>query len=1183
MSNVVAFYSPALPIMPNTLGGNQMSKLIKTMLILSWLSLLWIPLPSLTQAAGPGPQFKVQLETSKEIRALAVSPDGKYALTGLADHTLKLWDIARGKELRTFTGQTGPINSVAFSPDGKLGLSASEDATLRLWDLETGQQVRIFTGHKGPVNAAAFSPNGKYIISGSEDQTLILWDAISGEALVTLTGHTGSVLSVAISTDGKYALSGSADTTLKLWDLGDERELRTFTGHDCAVKFVAFLPGSRTAVSGSWPENHKQEEPWPDHSLKVWDIEARTILRTMTIQSYEHITSAAIAPDGNSVLLASYEEWDDTIGADYPERALELWDLNTGKVARSFGYDSLRAIAFSPQGNFVLAGGNDMRLTLWDSTGTEIKSFAGYTGTVRYITLSPDGQTLISVSTGTKDDQNLIRFWDTGAGVVKHDISTPNIIQSLAFSPNGNLALDNHLSLWDLSNYATIRTFTRPSEYDSHSVAISPDGKYALSGEDWEGYATKNTLTLWNLGNGQKIRTFTGHKGDITSVAFSPNGKFALSGATSNPEWQEVGPTLILWDLKTGKLLRNFQTYRENVNTIAFSPDGKWVISGLENHTIKLWDTKTGALVRSFTSHTGPINSVIFTHDGKWILSGAADTTIKLWDARNGKEIRTFTGHNRPVNSITVSPDNQYVISGSDDSTIRWWKIATGELVATLILKSDTKSLASDYLIWTPENFLAGSEAMIKDSVYLVDGWKVYSIQKLYNTFYRPDLVAAKLQGHDITVEAAKIDLSELVSANLTEQDLAPASNLGLTQPEITPASGTDISLETSAVRAVFSGVKFLTPQLLARFLRDRVFRESFQIMVLDNGITLNLTLFMIFLLIALFIGLLTCLLLWQALGINQGTVKPTGKIRWMAGWILIGIGIILAGLMVWGAIFKGLTTNLIFSITLLLIIIESGWLLRGFRPRKVINGRLGPSSEFQKKLILGCATFWGLLNLLILGQFLGFYELHPAINYDLDLYSFAFKNSSLVILLVLMLALLLFIYFGFRYISKVIRGQAEPAGKIRKIAGWIFIGLGAIFLGICLANLWVPFLLQTPITIGATLILLEAGWLTRGYQTKRLTYRSPWSAVTLGVIFMLFNLIFITAITFAFWDQDQKFIPINQIEISTATESATDLVKVSTAPISDTPSAGSKDEAGLEPINPNTGGVEDISPSKTP
>jgi WD40 repeat protein len=51
------------------------------------------------------------------------------------DQTLKLWDVATGKELRTFTGHSKQVLSVAFSPDGRTALSSSYDATLKLWDL----------------------------------------------------------------------------------------------------------------------------------------------------------------------------------------------------------------------------------------------------------------------------------------------------------------------------------------------------------------------------------------------------------------------------------------------------------------------------------------------------------------------------------------------------------------------------------------------------------------------------------------------------------------------------------------------------------------------------------------------------------------------------------------------------------------------------------------------------------------------------------------------------------------------------------------------------------------------------------------------------------------------------------------------------------------------------------------
>ena len=85
--------------------------------------------------------------------SVAFSPDGRSALSGSSDRTLKLWDVATGKEIRTFTGHADMVWSVAFSPDGRTALSGSDDNTLKLWDVATGKEIRTFAGHthSGPI------------------------------------------------------------------------------------------------------------------------------------------------------------------------------------------------------------------------------------------------------------------------------------------------------------------------------------------------------------------------------------------------------------------------------------------------------------------------------------------------------------------------------------------------------------------------------------------------------------------------------------------------------------------------------------------------------------------------------------------------------------------------------------------------------------------------------------------------------------------------------------------------------------------------------------------------------------------------------------------------------------------------------------------------------------------------
>jgi WD40 repeat protein len=176
---------------------------------------------------------------------------------------MKLWDIASGKEIRTFSwwnSDSVPVRSVAFSPDGNSVLSGSGSGgvgALKLWNIASGKEIRTFSGHIGEGLSVAFSPDGKSVLSGSYDNTLKLWDIASGKEIRTFSGHLYNVEPVAFSPDGKYAISALYDGTIHLWDTTTSKEI---------AQFISFTDGEWVVIT---PDGYYNASPNGDQYLNV--------------------------------------------------------------------------------------------------------------------------------------------------------------------------------------------------------------------------------------------------------------------------------------------------------------------------------------------------------------------------------------------------------------------------------------------------------------------------------------------------------------------------------------------------------------------------------------------------------------------------------------------------------------------------------------------------------------------------------------------------------------------------------------------------------------------------------------------------------------------------------------------------------------------------------------------------
>jgi mono/diheme cytochrome c family protein len=285
------------------------------------------------------------------VRCLALAPDGKTAASGGEDRTVRLWDVATGKQLRYFSGHEDEVWCVAFSPDGKLVASGGKDRGIRVWDVAEGKEVQRLTGHTDRVSGLAFAPDGRRLGSASWDGSVRLWDVEFGKELKAFTGHDGKVSAVAYAPDGKSVASAGYDGTVRLWTLAGKGEPRTFEGHAREVYAVAFSPdGSRLASGGN------------DNKARLWDARTGEELRTFTGHG-NAVVAVGFGPDGKTLLSAAslYR------GGYGP---LRWWDVDTGKeLHRSGGGgDTLWAVSFAADGRTVLTAGTDKALRLWQWT-----------------------------------------------------------------------------------------------------------------------------------------------------------------------------------------------------------------------------------------------------------------------------------------------------------------------------------------------------------------------------------------------------------------------------------------------------------------------------------------------------------------------------------------------------------------------------------------------------------------------------------------------------------------------------------------------------------------------------------------------------------------------------------------------------------------------------------------------
>jgi cytochrome c len=305
------------------------------------------PLLALLIAAMPAGLVAQELRGhGGPVRAVAVSSDGRTAMTGSFDQSAIRWNLARGVAETVLRLHEGSVNAVVALPDGRFA-SAGEDARIALWRPGSAEPETVLAGHEGPVAALAVSPDGRHLASAAWDGTVRVWP-LSGGAPRVLDGHQGNVNGVAFLPGGAIVSSGY-DATVRIWDAaGGAPTVRTLPA---ALNGVVAAPDGEIVVAGA------------DGRVRILSGAGEQVAELEIGPT--PVIALALSPDGGTIAAGGIRGDVAIVERKARRRAAVL--VGPGLPVWS--------LAFTPDGREILSGGADRLVRRWDArTGEHIGS-----------------------------------------------------------------------------------------------------------------------------------------------------------------------------------------------------------------------------------------------------------------------------------------------------------------------------------------------------------------------------------------------------------------------------------------------------------------------------------------------------------------------------------------------------------------------------------------------------------------------------------------------------------------------------------------------------------------------------------------------------------------------------------------------------------------------------------------
>ncbi len=712
-------------------------------------------------------------------------------------------------------GHVKPVTTVAISPDGKYILSGDQEGIINLWLTETGDN--IFMQQYSGLEDLQFTSDSKKFLATSFGP-ITSWGLFSQDTLFSIepTGN-GWFRGGQLSSDEQDLFIVSGDT-LQQWSLKSKTLSQSFP-----------LPSENDGVFH--PEQNlllsKSDYGASDPAVFVLDGKTGKTVEEISLPAGESssFSPKAFSSDGQRVFIENGE------GSD---GQLLVWSrtqkafVDTLSLEVPFNpFDSKEFVALAPTGKQVLletlgdfiqeTSGGINRITnygsgtmeLWDLEKNEVvTTFTGPNSGVMDAVFSADGKKLVA---GSRD--GIVRVWDVTTGSLLNEIGKSRLtsVRQNEFFANDRQLLtkadDNKVRIWDLNSGRIQRSFDTPAAW-GYRTHYSNDKSIFLSTD-------ADSIYIWDAKSLEIKKSLASLQINERSLVFSTNSQ-KLAGINSNNE-------LIIWELNTGKVSLKLAGKEDPTPfdcpygcTLLFSKTGDQIYLTEGSGKTQVRETRDGKLVSSIPANPPknglqPILSHIMLDESERYFSrfysmseshfGEAFACVENWDVEKGqplikadtclgsvgspklavlggrgiatrstsagyavplhqkqgarlRETHYLKGHRANLNALASVGNGRLLVSSSNDRMTKLW--ALGEQASTS-KPQEIQAFATlfhldstDWVVTSPNGLFDASPAAMLELHYVVpydQDWEVIDLEQLKSRYYEPGLLP-KLLGY---------------------------------------------------------------------------------------------------------------------------------------------------------------------------------------------------------------------------------------------------------------------------------------------------------------------------------------------------------------------------------------------------------------------------------------------------